>query len=79
MVKELRPYAEALFDMLGFGMSLSQASKKLKEKKTNFGEKIQAQNMSFTDFLKRFPDLFKIDKNKVVPVEVAKGGLDAFK
>ena len=79
MLKELRSYAESLFEMIGFGMTLSQASKKLKEKKTDFGNKIQAQNMSFTDFLKQFPDLFKINKNKVVPVEVAEGGLDAFK
>ena len=79
MVKELRPYAESLFNMLGFGMPLSQASKRLKDKKANFGDKLRAQNMSFTDFLKRFPDLFKIDTNRVVPVEVAKGGLDAFR
>ena len=78
MLRELRPYAETLFDMLGFGMPISQASKKLKDKKSNFSDKLRAQNMSFTDFIKKFPDLFKIEKNRVVPVQ-ASGPLDAFK
>ena len=62
MLKELRPYAKALFDMLGFGMPISQASKKLKDKRPNFGDKLRAQNISFTDFIKKFPELFKIEK-----------------
>ena len=78
MLKELRPYAKALFDMLGFGMPISQASKKLKDKRPNFGDKLRAQNISFTDFIKKFPDLFKIRKNRIVPVQ-ASGPLDAFK
>jgi hypothetical protein len=55
----LRPYALALRDLLGKGMTPGVAVRELKARKPNFSSALSAVNLSFSAFVDKFPDLIR--------------------